>query len=78
MAFDPQRQGWPCRTLGSCDGVWFTVHDALVCQCARPSCRRVLAVITQAVPPAGHSPRAIDALQNTDGRPAPGWPGCID
>lgn len=78
MAFDPFAQGWPCRALETCDGVWFTLGDTLVCQCRWTRCRRVIAVITQAPPPHGLSPRALDALQNTDNRPAHDWPGCHD
>lgn len=70
-------QAWACRNVG-CDTRWHRIGDALICQCARPRCRQVVAVITATPPANGLSPRALDALQNTDGRPALDWPGCID
>lgn len=66
---------WVCRHT-ACNAHWHQVDNALVCQCARRGCRRVIAVIT--TPPARPSPRALDALQNTSGQPATDWPGCID
>lgn len=76
--FDPERQGWPCRAAGFCSGVWFSVGDALVCQCSFPRCRRVLAVVTQAVPPAGLSPGALAALQSQARRVESDFDGCVE
>lgn len=75
MAFDPQRAGWPCRTTGSCDGQWFTLGDARVCQCRYPRCRRVIAVVTG---PALFSPRVLDALQGQAQRVRSDFDGCVE
>lgn len=67
---------WRCR-FASCDGRWRHIGDALVNQCRRSRCRRILGVVI-ALPQPGLKPSALDALQNTSGLPAPDWPGCID
>lgn len=67
-----------CTSRGGCQVQWSRVGDALVGQCTRRWCRRVVGVVTAIPPPFGLSPRALDALQNTSGMPAPDWPGCID
>jgi hypothetical protein len=80
VAFDPHHQGWPCRIVGFCSGVWFRHETTLVCQCRH--CRRLLAIAVAAVEPEP-VPHAIpagmwDPSLSTDLRPADDWPGCRD
>lgn len=70
-------QGWLCRN-SACDEKWVRVGDALICQCRRRGCRRVIAVVNSAAPMFGLRAGAIDALLSTSMLPADDWPGCLD
>jgi hypothetical protein len=68
MAFDPHRQGWPCRTAGFCTGHWFWDGHIHVCVCRY--CRRFISTRVEA--------RGLDALQGLVNRESSDFPGAVE